>query len=379
MDTQEKNKLLDVREGKPSASGLGRLMACPGSWKAESACPSTTSEAAEMGTRLHKHMEDGTMPSDPEEAEAVQWCREMEERLVEQYIRAFAAGEAVANVREERMWDAARRFSGQGDSVWTNGPDALVIDYKFGRVQVEDAEENAQLYGLSLLTFDNMPEVRTVYSVILQPYVSRKDPAMMVINAEQVGELRSYIYECLDEAGAADARLVPGESQCRYCRAAASCPAAALAMQKVSALDLKNWEAWTPTQKKQLYDVSRVAKRWADAVEKRVKDDLIAGQQVDGLVLGAGRSQFSVTDATKAFSELHEFLGLSGDEFAACCKVQMTALDALVHAKLMERDRYHGEKKQTTKESREWLRKMLMSKGCGAETVSAGTIKASNK
>ena len=54
----------DVREGRPSASGFERLVLCPGSWLAERACrvEEPESEAAAMGTRLHSHMEHGTLP-----------------------------------------------------------------------------------------------------------------------------------------------------------------------------------------------------------------------------------------------------------------------------------------------------------------------------
>jgi hypothetical protein len=89
----------DVRQGLPSASGLQRLVLCPGSWLAEQACPeSEQSAAAAAGTRLHKHMEEGTMPEDADEAEAVQWCRELEVDLAREYT-----GNALVLFRERRL------------------------------------------------------------------------------------------------------------------------------------------------------------------------------------------------------------------------------------------------------------------------------------
>lgn len=44
----------DPRGGKPSASGMARIFACPGSWVAEQLCGGDTgSDAAAHGTMLH--------------------------------------------------------------------------------------------------------------------------------------------------------------------------------------------------------------------------------------------------------------------------------------------------------------------------------------
>ena len=77
----------DERQGLPSASGMQRLFLCPGSWNAERKCPvDEESDDAALGTMLHVHMEQGTMPEDPEDAEAVAWCRETEISLCEKYL-----------------------------------------------------------------------------------------------------------------------------------------------------------------------------------------------------------------------------------------------------------------------------------------------------
>ena len=111
------NEITDVRDGRPSASGFERLVLCPGSWLAEQACRvegEPESEAAAMGTRLHAHMEHGTLPEDPVEAEAVQWCRDTEEMLKGRYL---GSGE-IEFLREYRWWAADHRFSGQADAVF---------------------------------------------------------------------------------------------------------------------------------------------------------------------------------------------------------------------------------------------------------------------
>lgn len=357
----------DVRKGLPSASGLQRLILCPGSWLAEKACPEgEPSEAAAMGTRLHRHLEVGTLPEDAEEAEAVAWCREMEGLLAEELL-----GCRVELFREKRLWDACQRFSGQGDVVYHNERAALVLDYKFGRVAVADAEYNSQLYGLALVLADNFAAFDVVYAGILQPYVSRQRPKVMRFERKDVGALRGWLYGKLDAAMQPGAELCPGEGQCRYCRAAASCPALGLQVQKAAGLELTRWEQWSVEDRRRAYDAARLAKKYVEAIERKVRADLEAGVELPGLELAPGKAAFTVTDAGGAFAQLNALLGVSGEEFAKCCKVGITELDKLVHRKLAE----HAPEgvKQTTKASREWLRLQL--EEYGAVKYTAGSIK----
>ena len=359
----------DVRKGLPSASGLQRLVLCPGSWLAERACPEgEQSEAAAMGTRLHKHMEDGTMPEDAEEAEAVEWCLKLEKDLAREYT-----GDALVLFRERRLFDACQRLSGQADVVWAHERTALVLDYKFGRGEVVSAEQNCQLYALALLVFDNFPEIETVYCGILQPFVCRKLPKLARFSRADVKALRQWIYAKLDEAAKPGAKLCPGELQCKYCRAAASCPALGLQVQKAAGMELTRWEAWSLEDRKRAWDAARLAKKYVDAIERKVRVDLEAGVEIPGLELGAGKASFAIADAGCAFAELNALLGISGEEFTKCCQVKISDLDKLVHAKLSEQAPEGV--KQTTKASKEWLREVLAD--YGSVKCTAGTIKES--
>lgn len=133
----------DERQGLPSASGMQRLFLCPGSWNAERKCPiDEESEDAAMGTILHAHMEQGTMPEDPEDAEAVAWCREMEKALCEKHLGMKENWTDVQTVREVRLFERDRLFSGKPDMVAVWDRKALVVDYKFGRIPVSPAECN---------------------------------------------------------------------------------------------------------------------------------------------------------------------------------------------------------------------------------------------
>ena len=125
----------DERQGLPSASGMQRLFLCPGSWNAERKCPvDEESDDAALGTMLHVHMEQGTMPEDPEDAEAVAWCRETEISLCEKYLEMSDFSKDLLReqfMREVRYFEKDGMFSGKPDLVVYWGRRALVIDYKF--------------------------------------------------------------------------------------------------------------------------------------------------------------------------------------------------------------------------------------------------------
>lgn len=360
----------DVRKGRPSASGMQRIALCPGSWLAEQGCPDVPSEAAEAGTRLHRHMELGSLPEDPVETEAVEWCRQMERQLLEKYVAPMGADRVL---REKRWWAADGGFSGQADVVFVHVGCALVLDYKFGRVPVAVAANNLQLAALALLAFEALPEVQVVFCGILQPLASRQVPRLVRFKRADLHQLRAYFRRVLTEAEKPNATRVPGEEQCRYCRAKADCPACSQLVARETLVDVAAaWPGWSPEKKAGALRLAGLARKWADAVERKAKADLKDGFAIPGFALGAGRCTFAVTDAQGAFAHLNALIGVTGEEFAACCTVKISELDKIVHAKLAEQA--PDGTKQLVKKSREWLRDAL--EDFGAERVSEGSIKS---
>lgn len=359
------------RGGKPSASGMARLCRCPGSWRLEQMCPEPNeSEAAVEGTLLHAHMEHCTLPEDAEQVEVVEWCRSMEEQLVRRVL-----GEQPGPIeveREVRLWDPQGQYSGQADVIYRAGEVALVLDYKFGRGAVECLTSNHQLGALAVLVRAHRG-VRTVYAAILQPRVSRDKPTLVRYDEAALNSMERYLAARLAAAAYPDAALNPGEVQCKYCRAAAICPAQMqLAQQITAGRVLAGWEAWTPSQKRLAYDTAVLAKKWAEGVVGKCEADLRNGTPIDGLEMGAGRTSFTITDAQEAFSILHRELDVTAAEFVACCKVGITELHKLTHAKLKER-----EQSSNTKDSRRITLDLLAA--AGEEKTTKGSIKSSAK
>ena len=356
----EGDALQDCRRGKPSASGMQRLVLCPGSWLAEKGFPDETSEAAEAGTRLHLHMEHGTLPEDAVEAEAVEWCRQMEQRLLGKYVAPMGADRVL---REERWWDPDATFSGQADVVYIHEGCALVLDYKFGRVPVPVANSNMQLAALALLAFYNMPDVEVVFCGVLQPLASRQEPRVVRYQRDVImDQLEGYFASVIAESERPNAKRVPGEYQCRYCRAKAECPACnGLLVQQTQVNVATAWADWAPEKKAEAVRLAGLAKKWAEAVERKAKTDLKNGLVIPGCSLAAGKRSFKVNDVQGAFAVLARELGISGEEFAGCCSVKISELDKVVHKRRCERA--DEGTKVLVKESAAWLREQLAEVG----------------
>lgn len=368
MDTVNSTEM-DVRKGKPSASGMQRLVMCPGSWLAEKGYPDESSEAAEFGTRLHKHMELGTTPDDPEEAEAVEWCRRMELQLAEKYVAPMGADLVL---REQRWWGHNEAFSGQADVVFVHEGCALVLDYKFGRVPVAAARDNMQLAALAYLALRNLPDVDVVFCGILQPLASRQEPRVVRYHREMKGQLEGFFMMSVEKAEKPHALRMPGEVQCRYCKAKAECPACNGMLVQQTQVDVAAaWPEWSPEKKAEAVRVAALAKKWAEAVERKAKADLKEGLTIPGCSLTAGKTSFKVTDAQKAFSVLSAAIGVTGEEFAACCSVKISALDKLVHKRLAEQAPEGT--KQLVKASSAWVREKLA--GVGSVSTSEPSLK----
>ena len=133
--------------------------------------------------------------------------------------------------------------------------------------------------------------------------------------------------------------------------------------------DRDKWELFSAEEKVQAYRLAKTAKKWAAAVEYRFEQD-VAADLIPGFEMGPGRTSFTVTDPSGAFSALNaEFPEVVTPEaFTGCCKVGITELDKLVHAA-----RKAADPKATTKSSRDWLRQELAP--YGEEKTTKGSVK----
>nr|DAW94857.1 MAG TPA: Protein of unknown function (DUF2800) [Bacteriophage sp.] len=373
----------------------------------EKSCPDESSEAAAEGTLLHRYMEYLLLKDDAaEEGMEFSWhdflnsreyeSAELNHEQVELCGRALRLLDGVKEMierdnpgaafhlvsTEERVFYrnlfGTAYYSGQWDALFQiDCPDddfLLVVDWKFGRVEVDSAEANRQLEALVPLVAQKEQGsdiiYHGIYAAICQPRVA--GPASVTfydLDAIDDAEHRSLVVA--KAAMAPDAPRYCSEEACRYCRAKAVCHEAASMVEQASliATDRDKWELFSPAEKVQAYRLAKTAKKWAAAVDYRFEQDVVAGL-IPGFEMAPGRTSFTVTDPSGAFSALNaEFPDeVTAEAFAGCCKVGITELDKLVHAA-----RKAADPKATTKASREWLRQLLAE--YGESKTTKGSVK----
>jgi len=185
----------------------------------------------------------------------------------------------------------------------------VVIDLKYGMgVRVSAIEnEQAQLYALGALEeYGVVGEFNHVSMIIHQPRLNHVSEWTITVEVLRrfASQARHKAEQCdlarsVDGEDALAAFLQPGEKQCRFCRAKATCPAlraelvnvvggsdAATADEFVpETVDMQTGDNYLPIA---MAKVSMV-EDWCKAVRAEVERRLLAGQQVDGYKLVVGR------------------------------------------------------------------------------------------
>lgn len=397
----------DVRKGLPSASAFGRLALCPGSFMMEKACPDDGNDAAAEGTLLHRYMEYLLLKGDAaDEGMGLSWHgflnsrgyedAELNHEQVELCERALRmldgvkekiredypdASFSLVSTEERRFlsdWIEGGEYSGQWDALIRVHAECdgflLVVDWKFGRVEVEPAEANRQLEALVPLADHKAREEGIshsgIYAAIIQPRVAGA-ASVTFYYGEDIEQATERSLAVAKAAMDPDAPRYCSESACRYCRAKAVCHEATAMVKQASLIttDRDKWELFSPAEKVQAYRLSKMAKKWSTAVDYRFEQDVAAGL-IPGFEMGPGRTSFTVEDPAGAFSALNAKYPteVTAEAFAGCCKVGITELDKLVHAA-----RKAADPKATTKSSRDWLRQALAL--YGEEKTTKGSVK----
>lgn len=269
--------------------------------------------AAELGTRQHRALE--TMLDDntlgDEEATAVARCAEAVDKL-----RAELGG--GSELREVYLSiDDADTTGGYADLILLS-PDktqAVVIDYKFGKHPVEDAETNAQGVAYSLGVFHRFPTVERVRVVFLQPHIEyrtehtfcRADVASMLARVNWIVAEAKFA-----RTDPTFANAKPNFPSCLFCRHNVECPKLTELAIKIAHMfyPLEIPADVTPSKLHSDRDtqaglrLASVVKVWAEAFRARVTDRVIRGDAniPEGFTI-ATQSRRSLKDP-KLFREL---------------------------------------------------------------------------
>jgi len=264
------------------------------------------SEDVEPETLIGQTMQDddGTFIVDAERAERV--------KIATDYVKQRVAEQPGCKVIAEQRVNPNRLIarddmSGTVD-IQIHGTDVLeIVDYKDGMGAVQ-AEGNAQLelYAVGALADADEPYPwKRVRMTIIQPKMALRGLPAITSHEVDISEILAIVDRLVIEGSAVDAPdapLVPGESQCKFCKAKGSCAALASNVMKEigimfqpTVLDVaqqsadKDPSTMDDGQILSIMEAAPLMRQLLEGVEKEALRRLQSGQAITGLKLVNGR------------------------------------------------------------------------------------------
>lgn len=307
-----------------SPSSAHRWLACPASVGASQGIPDTSSVHAAEGSAAHELAAQclgDTLPMEPaplvgqQASNGVAFTAEMA-GFVGQYTAFVRVQAAGGELMVEQALDLAAitgeaGAQGTADAVIIAGPLLHVIDLKYGRGVRVEADNNPQLilYALAALdTLDPLGDIVDVALTIHQPRLEHV--STWQTTAEHLRSLLPRIRAAAHRAlqltvtppGPAD--FTPGDEQCRWCPARATCTALASQVLDTVKGDFADVsrdlapQLEPATHAVSAYDSDTLGRcmaalplveLWAKAVRGETETRLLRGDAVPGFKLVAGR------------------------------------------------------------------------------------------
>ena len=323
--------MIDERDNKPSASSASRWVNCPASFKRCLGLPEEESEAAKEGTMLHKICE--LLNKGEDGAQELYAALDAEQSKAIDVAIAITDGELclidgeeceAGQIYERRLWFKSGLFSGQADALFVLDNKATIIDYKFGRGEVEPADFNWQLAALAVLAADNYG-VENVRACIVQPRAPDRDRRFTAVEYSR-GDIDAArrALDAATKTAMSDGAPAKCGAWCKYCKFASQCPEARSALEAV-AKTAESLEI-TPENAADTFRKIKVLQGVLDAMTAKIKA-LASAQDVPGLKWVDDAKRAKLADAQKVFEFFAQII--SAEKFLGAVKVEKGKLEKL--------------------------------------------------
>ncbi len=304
---------------KLSASGAHRWMACPGSVAAEDGMPDRTSPFAEEGTAAHELMEDAFKLQLP--CSAIDDRTEMADyvQIYVDYVNSLIKpGDDFFIEKRVDFSEWVPEGFGTADTIIVKGDSIHIVDLKYGKGVPVYAENNPQamLYALGAYAdFMFVADFKRVHISIVQPRLdSISEWEISVTDLLKFGETVRQAAEATQDP---KAKRVPGEKQCRFCKAKATCPALYKLTSDTIMIDFEQIDhppqlsKLSDDQLRTVLENKALIEAWLGSVEQIIRQRLIEGRKFEGFKLVEGRTVRKWSDEDRAGEILVDLVGES--------------------------------------------------------------------
>ena len=295
---------------KLSPSASSRWIACPGSVQL---CEKINREEkpspyAEEGTKAHNLSQ--LMFNNPNE----EWFEGYDDDEMYTYVREYFNYVMTYYISGTEIYTevtlALQKYIpgsfGTADNVIVDLPNKTlhVFDLKYGRGVRVSAIGNSQarIYALgSLLAFDKEKQIEKIIIHICQPRMNHLETEKLT--NKELMKFARQIKIAAKKTQDPDAPLIPGEIQCRWCKANAECKALKdftyeTISEEFEDLDIK---LMTLKELSKILMQKKLIEKFLKDVEERITDVLIKGSNVPGFQIGFGRSNRKWDDNAEEF------------------------------------------------------------------------------
>lgn len=308
-----------------SASSASKWLACPGSIQAEENIKEKPSIYAMEGTSAHSLAELCLVNNREAKSYLNQIIPETGWKVDESmcgHVQSYI--DYVESIKGDRMVEVRVDFSdwvpdayGTSDIITINGDTIHIIDLKYGQGIRVDADNNSQLklYALGAISdYGYLYDIKTVTLHIVQPRLDHI--SVWEISVEDLLKWAEYVKTRAAMCDMPNAPRVAGESQCRWCKAKASCTelmnlteSALLADFTDVSVNPKSPDKLSDRDLRFALENRSLIISWLDAVQDIAFEKLSNGESFPGFKLVHGRSSRSWVDPQVATSVLVEELG----------------------------------------------------------------------
>lgn len=301
-----------------------------------------TSEAAEMGTRIHEALEqrNPTALHSEEEVALYEKCVQLEDDFVSTWLGANSPDEDHHEIRLNVDLQETGTF-GTCDRLTVQGTRALLGDYKSGVSQITHPEKNWQAKAYTIGVFQRWEVDEVTFAFYIPQYedgtphhtFTRADlprliweVGVVILQAEKIRAKWG------DKSTPAIEDLNPTYC-CAYCRYETKCPAlGAMALSTIGEEDTDFLTDSSPESLERRYQVAKLVESWAARTKEEVKAAVQGGTELPTLRLKSMGAITTCTDSKTLIFAAKE-AGVSEAEVMALASIPLGKVADLVASK----------------------------------------------